>query len=453
MGKPLKKLLQSLKKRCKDNGGNRMNVQVIGLGYIGLPTAAIIAEAGHQVHGYDISDFVINSIKSGKLHIIEKGLDILVKDQIQNGRLVVDQTIKPADFHIICVPTPFKLQHGGHQPDLSYILSAIKALSPVLTNGVAVILESTSPVGTTEHIAREVKAQRPELKVAGIDNDIPRVSFAYCPERIIPGDMIREFKENDRIIGGIDAESTNKTIDLYNTFIKGKCLKTTANVAEMVKLTENSFRDVNIAFANELSILCDKQNLPVEEVIRLANCHPRVNILNPGPGVGGHCIAIDPWFIVDADPENARLIRTARIINDEKPNFVIKKVRQAVRLHPDSKIYCLGLTYKPNVDDFRESPSLKIVKELTEEYGYTKVIGVDPYLESYRETNTSRLNLIKSIDMIEENAIILALVGHSEFKTINITGEHTILDFGGLFLELQTKIAIHSSVEAKELIN
>ncbi len=404
-----------------------MNVQIMGLGYIGLPTAVVMAEAGHKVTGYDVSSFVIDSIKSRKLHIEEKGLDNLVAKVLDSGKFRVVSTPEMADYHIICVPTPFRKDTGGHSPDLSYIMSATESLAAVITSGSTIILESTSPVGATLKVAQKVKELRPDLAIAGID-DNPEVFFAYCPERIIPGDMLRELKENDRVIGGVDKSSSEKAGALYSSFVKGQCILTSSGVAEMVKLTENSFRDVNIAFANELSIICDKIGIPVEEVIKYANHHPRVNILSPGPGVGGHCIAVDPWFIVDSNPKEAQLIQTARQVNDSKPEFVIKKVKDAAEKFPEAKIYCLGLTYKPDVDDFRESPALEIFKRLTQIYGKDRVLGVDPYYKNLKNRTTD-LNFMEVPDSPFQGDIVVALVRHSIFQNSKLKGADILLDF------------------------
>ena len=374
---------------------------VIGLGYIGLPTASLLATKGFSVHGVDIRPDVVDKLNRGEIHIVEPGLDILVKSAVHSGNFKASLSPIAADIFIIAVPTPFK---ENHQPDLCYVEAASKTIAPFVQEGNLVILESTSPVGTTEKIKQWIEAHNPKLK---------NVHYAHCPERVIPGRVLQEIVENDRIVGGLDEASTQKTADFYRSFVAGKVLTTDARTAEMCKLTENSFRDVNIAFANELSMICDDLNINVWELIRLANHHPRVNILQPGPGVGGHCIAVDPWFIVAQSPKQAKLIKMAREVNDSKPQWVMEKVKHALKnLGPHPTIACLGLAFKPDIDDLRESPALDIAKALQQlELG--KLIVCEP-------------NVTGSVDglvnvLLEEALkadLIIILVDHKPFKVL-----------------------------------
>ena len=347
-------------------------VCVVGLGYIGLPTASLLATKGFQVYGIDVNESAVEMINSGKVHIYEPDLDIMVKAAVQSGNLKAGIVPETSDIFILAVPTPFK---DDHKPDLTYVEQATKTIAPYIKPGDLVILESTSPVGTTEKVTEWILEEREDLTVTEEINSNKGVFFvAHCPERVLPGHILRELVENDRIIGGINQNSTKKTVDFYKKFVKGKILETNARTAEMAKLTENSFRDVNIAFANELSMICDELNINVWELIGLANRHPRVNILQPGPGVGGHCIAVDPWFIVDAAPEQAKLIHTARQVNDYKPGYVIDKIREKADKFKNPIIACLGLAFKANIDDLRESPSVEIVEYLANQQLYLNQI-------------------------------------------------------------------------------
>lgn len=340
-------------------------VSVVGLGYIGLPTAAAFAARRKRVIGVDVSQHAVDTINRGAIHIVEPELDMLVHAAVTQGYLRATITPEPADAFLIAVPTPFS---DGYKPDLRFVEAASQAIAPVLKKGDLVVLESTSPVGTTEQMAAWMAQVRPDLtfpQQAGEQSDI---RIAHCPERVLPGHVIRELVENDRVIGGMTPRCSELARELYQSFVRGDCILTDARTAEMCKLTENSFRDVNIAFANELSIICDKLDINVWELIRLANRHPRVSILQPGPGVGGHCIAVDPWFIVDSAPEQARLIRTARTVNDSKPGYVIDRVERAARRFKDPVIACLGLAFKANIDDLRESPAVEIADELAERF-------------------------------------------------------------------------------------
>ncbi len=390
---------------------------VIGLGYIGLPTASLLASRGYDVHGVDVRQDVVDLLNKGEIHIVEPGLDILVRSAIQSKKLKASAQVKSADIFIIAVPTPFR---ENHQADLSYVEAASKSVAPFVKDGNLVILESTSPVGTTEKIKNWIESTNPQLNT---------VHYAHCPERVIPGHVLKELIENDRIIGGVDEESTKQAALFYQTFVEGKVLTTGARTAEMCKLVENSFRDVNIAFANELSVICDELKINVWELIQLANHHPRVNILQPGPGVGGHCIAVDPWFIVEAAPTKAKLIATARQVNDAKPYWVIEQVKQQAAHYKMPVIACLGLSFKANIDDLRESPAVEIIKELQAlELG--KIIAVEPNVQSI-----AGINLVDLNTALETADIILVLVDHKEFKQINkkqLQGKK-IIDTRGIF--------------------
>jgi len=380
---------------------------VMGLGYIGLPTASMLATKGHAVLGVDVNEAAVNTINSGCIHIVEPDLDVLVRSAVNSGNLRAALAPEEGDTFIIAVPTPFK--HEGDNPkapDLSYVEAASRAIVPCLREDNLVILESTSPVGTTELIEGIVTRARPEL--AG------KLHFVHCPERVLPGQILRELVDNDRIIGGTTKAAVGKARSLYKTFCNGAILETDSRTAELSKLVENSFRDVNIAFANELSLVCDRLGINVWETIALANRHPRVNILQPGPGVGGHCIAVDPWFIVASAPQQARLIRTAREVNDAKPHWVIDKVRAKADRFKTPVIGCLGLTFKANIDDLRESPAYEIVRELRAA-GIGTVLACDPNVRADRiDFALSDLRT-----MIRESDILLLLVDHDEFREVD----------------------------------
>ena len=393
------------------------NVNVYGLGYIGLPTASLLASKDYDVLGVDISKRVVNTINQGEIHIVEPDLDVLVKSAVNAKKLKASLQPEKADIHIIAVPTPFKREY---KPDISYVEAATKTICKVLKPGDLVILESTSPVATTEYIYQIICKTLPEIE---------NIYVAYSPERVIPGQVLRELVENDRVIGGIDAISTEKAVEFYKTFVSGKVIATTARTAEMCKLTENAYRDVNIAFANELSMMCDELDINVWELIRLANHHPRVNILQPGPGVGGHCIAVDPWFIVDAVPKNSKLIQQAREINDSKPQWVIEQVMLKVQKFKQPVIACLGAAFKADIDDLRESPALKIICELqAKKIG--EILTVEP--------NVSSLEHVDLVDLdyaLEHADIILVLVEHQEFKQLDpeLLLDKCVIDTKGIF--------------------
>ncbi len=379
-----------------------MKICVVGLGYIGLPTAALMAKNGHEVVGVDVNAKAVDTINAGKIHIIENGLEALVSEVVSLGRLRAQSRPCEADAFIIAVPTPVH-EDAGHTPGLEYVDAAAESIAPYVRNGNMVILESTSPVGTTERI-------RDTLAKKGVD--ISRMYFAHCPERVIPGRALIELVGNDRIVGGITPEATEKVCALYATFVKGELLKTDSRTAEMSKLTENSFRDVNIAFANELSMICDDLGIDTMELIRLANHHPRVNILTPGCGVGGHCIAVDPWFVVSRSPERAKLIRCAREENDYKSDWVISKVRETYkafgRFRP--KIAILGLAFKPDIDDLRASPAIKIAAKLTSET-FADWMVVEPNIKSHPQ-----FELTPYEEAVAQADVIVVLVKHSKFK-------------------------------------
>ena len=396
---------------------------VIGLGYIGLPTAAMFASRKVKVIGVDINQHAVDTINQGQIHIVEPELDMIVHAAVTEGFLRASTKPEPAEAFLIAVPTPFM---ADHVPDLSYVRAAAESIAPVLKKGDIVILESTSPVGTTEQMLQWLVAARPDLcfPVEGATaNDID-VHVAYCPERVLPGHVIRELVENDRIIGGLSAACSKRAAEIYRVFVEGELLFTNARTAEMAKLTENAFRDVNIAFANELSLISDKLDINVWELIKLANHHPRVNILQPGCGVGGHCIAVDPWFIVDKTSEEARLIRTAREVNDHKPHWVQSKVDAAVadivaktgQDKKDIKIACFGLAFKPDIDDLRESPALEITLSLANKYP-GQVVAVEPNVDDVPiKLNAANVDLLDYELALQQAHVLVLLVDHAEFK-------------------------------------
>lgn len=401
------------------------DVCVVGLGYIGLPTASLLATKGFKVLGCDVSQQVVETINQGHIHIVEKGLDVLVRSAVMSGQLTAALQPDSAEVYILAVPTPFK-EH--FKPDLKYVEQATQSIAPYLQEGALVILESTSPVGTTQQIETWLRKLRPDLK---------QLFIAHCPERVLPGHILRELVDNDRIIGGIDSISAEKAKAFYQSFVQGNIYLTDSRTAEMAKLTENAFRDVNIAFANELSMICDRVNVNVWELIRLANRHPRVNILQPGPGVGGHCIAVDPWFIVDAAPEESRLIHMARQVNDSKPDFILNKVMQQVKQLSYPTIACLGLSFKANIDDLRESPAVHIVQQLADK-NCAQLMIVEPHihqLPQVLENQQPEVSLVNLEEALKKADIVLLLVDHDEFREIsneNLAGK-AIVDTRGIW--------------------
>lgn len=390
-------------------------VCVIGLGYIGLPTAALLANRGYEVHGVDVVQSTVDTINRGEIHIIEPELDTFVRSAVNSGKLKASLVPDNADVFIIAVPTPF---HDGYVPNIDYVVSATKAISSYIKDENIVILESTSPVGTTELVERTLKEENVNTN---------KLYIAHCPERVLPGHIMRELVENDRIVGGLTRESTLKAVDFYKTFVSGEVLSTDAKTAEMAKLTENSFRDTNIAFANELSMLCDKFDINVWELISLANRHPRVNILQPGAGVGGHCIAVDPWFIVHAGGEMAKMIKTAREVNTYKTEWAIEKIKNAAFKFESqngrkAKIACMGLAFKPDIDDLRESPALYIARRLKAEG--LEIFAVEPNIKSHKE-----FEIVNYKEAIKKADIVTFLVAHKEFRNLDIK---TNLDFCGI---------------------
>jgi len=396
------------------------NVTILGMGYIGLPTAALIANNQIKVNGYDINPLVVDTINRGEIHIIEPGLQDMVKKGVSDGYLKASATLTPADVYLIVVPTPFK---NNHEPDISFVEKATRSCIPLLKENDLFIIESTSPVLTTEKMADLIFSERPELTDC--------ISVAYCPERVLPGKAMEELVSNDRVIGGIDDKSTQKAIDFYSLFVQGQLHPTNARTAEMCKLVENSSRDVQIAFANELSIICDKANINIWELIELANKHPRVNILQPGCGVGGHCIAVDPWFIVSDYPEQAHVIRQAREINDYKADWCVEKTLKTalkfeVKHGKQPVIACMGLAFKPDIDDLRESPAKYIASKVIAEARGTVLI-VEPHIKEHHSFALS------SLDEAYKNAdIVIWLVRHRDFIEINKVSDKIELDYCGV---------------------
>ena len=388
-------------------------VAVIGLGYIGLPTAAVLASHGWRVCGVDVSQQVVETVNAGGVHIEESDLDALVHDAVRAQALVASTQVPTASFYMIAVPTPLGPDNA---PDISHVLAAARAIAPKLQAGACVIVESTSPVGTTERVAQVIAQMRPDLKLPVFGSQEPGdIALAYCPERVLPGRIVHELVHNDRVIGGITPACAERIKTLYASFVEGDCLVTNARVAETVKLTENSFRDVNIAFANELSVIADDLGVDVWDVIALANRHPRVNILQPGPGVGGHCIAVDPWFLVASAPKVARLIRTAREVNDFKSSYTERRIRGLLDAAP-GKVALLGLAFKPDIDDFRESPALEIALSLAQTRG-PRIMVVEPFADAlpagFAGTGAELVSLDQALATAE---VVVVLVDHTAFK-------------------------------------
>lgn len=410
-------------------------VSVVGLGYIGLPTAAMFASRKKKVVGVDVNQHAVDTINQGKIHIVEPELDMIVNAAVKEGYLKAVTTPEAADAFLIAVPTPFLPCKEGDvpAPDLSYIEAASKAIAPVLKKGDLVILESTSPVGATEQMACWLSQSRPDLTFPQTHGNDADINIAHCPERVLPGHVVRELVENDRVIGGLTSKCSQRSVDLYQTFVQGECVITNARTAEMAKLTENSSRDVQIAFANELSVICDKLDINVWELISLANRHPRVSILQPGPGVGGHCIAVDPWFIVSKTPAEAQIIHTARKVNDSKPGWVVGKTKVALadflqensyKTAKEVTIACYGLAFKPDIDDLRESPAMQIVKEIAS-FHMGNIIAVEPNIDQL-PSSLEKVEL-QSFDFAKSTADIhVMLVDHKEFKLESLSSAYVI---------------------------
>ena len=400
-----------------------MKACFMGLGYIGLPTAIIAAKHGIRITGVDINPKVVEMTNAGRLHIIEPGIEEMLKEVVASGMLKASTTPETADAYFMVVPTPFK---GNHEPDVSYVEAATRAVLPFLKEGDLYVIESTSPVGTTEVMANIIFAERPELK--------DKIYIAYCPERILPGNVIYELVHNDRVIGGMNEASTDKAIEFYARFVQGTLHKTNARTAEMCKLTENSSRDVQIAFANELSIICDKAGINVWELINLANKHPRVNILQPGCGVGGHCIAVDPYFITSDFPAESKLIANAREINNYKAFWCAERVKNAMlefelKNHRKPTVAMMGLAFKPNIDDLRESPSKYITTKVMQSCNNANILVVEP---NVKEHNVFKLTDYR--EAYDKADIVAFLTAHNEFKTLEWNYDKVILDFCGIFI-------------------
>lgn len=409
-------------------------VAVVGLGYIGLPTAAILATNGINVVGIDVNQKTVDAVNRGEVPFVEPDLGVHVAGAVSQGHLRATTETPAADAYIVAVPTPFR---DDHSADLSYIEAAARGIASQLKGDELVILESTSPPRATRHMADYILALRPDLSVDGA-NGAPVIHFAHCPERVLPGRVMIELVTNDRIVGGVTPVAAELAKDLYAVFCQGEILVTDDVTAEMAKLVENSYRDVNIAFANELSIISDKLGIDVWELIRLANHHPRVNILQPGPGVGGHCIAVDPWFIVAAAPEEAQLIRQARITNDSKPEWVVAKARKAAEAVGSAPVIAtLGLAFKANIDDLRESPSIGITAELAEQLPGAKLLVVEPHVEALPAALRERANveLVATEEAIAQADVIVVLVDHDEFKSISPAAYagKTVIDSRGIW--------------------
>lgn len=407
-------------------------VTMVGLGYIGLPTAAVIARAGCTVLGLDVKQDVVDTINEGRIHIEEADLDILVRKMVASGRLSAATQPRKSDIFIIAVPTPVR---ENNAPDIGYVLQAAEYIAPFLAPGNLVILESTSPIGTTARIGNVLAAMRPDLRIAGQQDGDCDIHLAYCPERVLPGQIIAELVANDRSIGGMTPACAKKAREFYQIFVEGECVETDAATAEMVKLVENASRDVSIAFANELSLIADHVGTNVWDVIALANRHPRVNILQPGPGVGGHCIAVDPWFLVHSAPAQTPLIAAARRVNDGKPDYVIAQAEALIAAQPGALVACLGLSFKANIDDFRESPALYIAAQLAKKYG-PRIHIAEPYCDrlppQFDGTGARLVDLEQAFDACD---IVIVLVDHAAFKNAaphQYAGK-TLLDTRGIY--------------------
>lgn len=413
-------------------------ISVYGMGYIGLPTATMIASKNYNVIGVDVNDVTVETINKGKIHIVEPGLEELVSKVVASGNLRATLIPETSDVYIIAVPTPFigEVNDYSHpKPDLSFIKAAITSISKVLKKDDLIILESTSPAGTTEKISEWLQDLRKDLTMPHVYGDNSDIRIAYCPERVLPGKVINELVKNDRVIGGITETCSKKALEVYKIFVDGKCHITNSKTAEMTKLTENASRDVSIAFANELSIICDKLGINIWELIKLSNLHPRVNILNPGAGVGGHCIAVDPWFIVSENPEDSNLISMARRINDNKPKWVFNKVKSALKNHPKKgtkNILCLGIAFKPDIDDLRESPAKHIVEMLSSQ-SLGNILVTEPNINELPSSIDSHAKLVNLEEGLKQADIIIVLVKHNSFTrdSVKVCGDQILIDVCG----------------------
>lgn len=411
-------------------------IAVIGLGYIGLPTAIVFAESGWRVIGVDVAERTVDTINSGRLPFVEEGLEKALQTVIQDRSFSAQTGMPTADVYIISVPTPFL---ENHQADLSHIDSACDSIAPVLTGGELIVLESTSPPGTTQRLASRILAARPDLSLDE-NSGKATVYFAHAPERVLPGRILAEMRTNDRVVGGVTPKAGDLAKELYQTACHGEVSVADAKTAELVKLTENAFRDLNIAFANELSMIAQNIGVDVWELISLANRHPRVNILQPGPGVGGHCIAVDPWFIVSSDPENSTLIRTARTVNDSKPNWVMDSAKEAInQAGPEAKIALLGLSFKPNIDDLRESPALAISRALVQQHPDSRFLVSEPHVDHLPTGlgDASNVESVPAKHAVQEAAVVVLLVDHDAFKAIPVSllEDKTLIDTRGFWAD------------------
>lgn len=406
---------------------------VIGLGYVGLPTAAVFASCGVRVIGVDTNLNTVDTINRGKVHIVEPDLDAMVNEAVSAGKLSATDKPQAADAYIIAVPTPFT---NGHKPDLSYVKAAALSIAPVLEKGALVVIESTCPVGTTQKVSQWLAAERADLSFPHNAGETADVQISHSPERVLPGNVLVELVRNDRVVGGISPRCAARTAALYKIAVKGQCLLTTAATAELVKLSENAYRDINIAFANELSLIADKMGIDVWEAVELANHHPRVNILQPGPGVGGHCIAVDPWFIADSAPDESPLIQTARRVNDGKPGHVVKQVLAAAEACGTKTIACLGLAYKADIDDMRESPAVTITAALADAF-QGEVLVVEPHSEALPGALAAKdgVELTNLENALNKAGVVVLLVDHQEFKELDrarLKGK-TVIDTRGIW--------------------
>lgn len=412
---------------------NFERIAVVGLGYIGLPTAAVFAENGIEVVGVDVNQHVVNTVNEGRPHFGEPNLDALVRRVVESGKLRASMELQPADAFIIAVPTPLEGQGQTPAPDLSYVEAAARSIAPVLHSGNLVVLEFTSPVGTTQRLGEILADLRPDLTFPHQKGELAMIQIAHCPERVLPGRILEEVINNARVIGGVTRKCAQRALSLYRIFVRGDCRVTSARTAELSKLTENAYRDVNIAFANELALICERQKINPWELIELANLHPRVNILQPGPGVGGHCIAVDPWFVIATNPGESKLIRAAREINDARPEQICEKVRAAATALKHPVIACLGLSYKRDVDDLRESPALEIVHRLAEQK-VGELLIVEPHIATL-PTRLSQLGLeLQDFDVAIERAnVVLLLVDHMSFLQVdrNVLKDKIVIDTRG----------------------